>query len=351
VNNTLLTELLDSIADIEDTMNIQNKDFIFTAFGVSGREDRVREKIEGFVRSRVDEITHDTTGSLVCVKRGTGGRRVMLSAHMDSIGFVITHIDESGFLRFSEVGHQIEAYLLGRRVVFESGCIGVIGSEKLGESGKLSKEKMFIDIGATSGRAAGKSVSIGDMCAVYSPYTVNDRIITGGWMDDRIGCFILLEVMENLKRTANDMYFVFSSQEEVGLRGATTTSYRIEPEIGIAVDVTISSDLPEDERLGSSVMGRGAAVKIMDQSVIVPKKLVDRIIGIAKSRGIPHQRDIIRKGGTDAHAMQLGRGGAIAGGVSIPTRYLHSSGEMCCLDDVQACIDLVAGICEDKLAL
>jgi endoglucanase len=187
------------------------------------------------------------------------------------------------------------------------------------------------------------------MCAVYAPFTATDRIVTGGWMDDRIGCFVLLEVLTRLKNPKHDIYFVFSSQEEVGLRGATTTAYRIEPDLGIAVDVTISSDLPEGEPIGSSSLGRGAAIKFMDRSVIVPRKLALYLEDLARKHGIPHQRDVIRQGGTDAHAMQLSRGGVLAGGISIPTRYVHSSGEMCVLDDVRACIDLVCRVCEDTL--
>jgi endoglucanase len=239
--------------------------------------------------------------------------------------------------------------MLGRRVIFESGVIGVIGIEKL-EEGKLpSRERMFIDIGENSSTQAGKRVKIGDMCATYAPYTVTHRVITGGWMDDRIGCFVLLEAVENLKKIPNDIYFVFSSQEEVGLRGATTSSYRIRPDVGVAVDVTHSSDLPEGELAGSSIMGKGAAIKVMDQSVIVPKKIVEHFAGLARRNNVPFQLDVIKKGGTDAHAIQLTRGGTYTGGISVPTRYIHSSGEMCALEDVQSCIDLLLRVCEDRL--
>lgn len=330
-------------------MNVENKEFIFTAFGVSGREEIVRDEIEGFVSPFADEIVLDTTGSLICRKKGKGPQIIMISAHMDTIGFVITHIDEKGFLRFSEVGGQVEAYLLGRRVVFENGQIGVIGVEKLEKGKSPRKDRMFIDIGARNMKEASSQVMVGDMCTIYAPYAVTDRIITGGWMDDRIGCLVLLEVIENLKDNPNELYFVFSAQEEVGLRGATTTAYRLKPNIGIAVDVTFSSDLPEGDRIGSSALGKGTAVKFMDQSVIVPRKLARHLVGLAEKRGIPHQHDVVRQGGTDAQAMQLSRGGALAGGISIPTRYIHSSGEMCALDDVQATIDLVRAVCEDAM--
>lgn len=340
-------------------MNIQSKDFIFSTFGVSGREDKVKKTIENFAKKYVDDLIHDTTGSLICLKKGRGSNRkkVILSAHMDTIGFVITYIDERGFLRFSEVGYHPKPYLLTRRVLFEDGTIGVIGHEKDVLSVErqedikdmVKKERMFIDIGVKNSEEAKKRVKIGDMCAIYSPYVVTDNVITGGWMDDRVGCFLLLEVMENMSANIHDIYFVFSSQEEVGIRGATTSSYRIKADVGLAIDLTDSSDLPEGDILGSSVMGKGAAIKIIDSSVIVPKKLVDYMETLAKKSKIPYQRDVLKLGGTDAHAIQLSRGGALSGGISVPARYIHSPDEMCALSDIQASIDLALKFCEDDL--
>jgi putative aminopeptidase FrvX len=330
--------------------DIRKKEFIFSAYGVSGREEAVRERIAGHVRPFVDDVLLDVTGSLICVKKGKkrDRKRIFVSAHMDTIGFVITYIDERGFLRFSEVGGQPEAYLLGKRVVFENGTIGVIGTEKAEYLKNLRKDKMFIDIGAKERAEAERLVKIGDTCAVHAPVAQAGGIVTGGWMDDRIGCFVLLEVIEAAKETPHDLFFVFSSQEEVGLRGAKTSAYRVEPDLGLVVDVTESADLPEGDITGSSHMGKGAAVKVMDNSVIVQKSLVDYLCGLAAAHGIPFQRDVLRVGGTDTHEIQLSRSGAIAGGVSIPTRYIHSAGEMCALSDVQACIDLVARFCEDE---
>ena len=336
---------------MEYGMNFENKDFLFTAFGVSGREEAVRGCIESFVEPFVDEVFLDTTGSLICRKKGSGSQRIMISAHMDTIGFVVTYKDDKGFLRFSEVGGQVAAYMPGRRVVFENGEIGVIGVEKFEKGKTPSKERMFIDVGAQAAGEAALKVSVGDMCTVFAPLARTDSIVTGGWLDDRIGCFVLLEVIENLKNSKNELCFVFSAQEEVGLRGATTAAYRLQPHIGIAVDVTPSSDIPEGERVGSSVLGRGAAVKFMDSSVIVPRKLAEHLCNLAAKRGIPYQHDVIRRGGTDAHAMQLSRNGAFAGGISIPTRYVHSTAEMCSLKDIQASIDLLHAVCQDSMAL
>ena len=170
-------------------------------------------------------------------------------------------------------------------------------------------------------------------------------------MDDRIGCFVLLEVMDNLKSNPETVYFVFSSQEEVGLRGARTTSHKLDPDVGIAVDVTGSSDLPESDVIGSAVMGKGAAVKVMDQGIIVQRVLVEYLIELAEKNGISYQKDVLAFGATDAHAIQLSKSGIIAGGISIPARYVHSAGEMCSLHDIEACIDLTLKFCENKLNL
>ncbi len=333
-------------------MDIKGKEFIFSEFGVSGREDRVKEKIEKFVGGLVDEILYDVTGSLICMKKGhlkSNRKRIMISAHMDTIGFVITYIDERGFLRFAEVGQQPAAYLLGKRVVFENGTIGVIGIEKREYEKNLNKENMFIDIGAEDREDASKRVNIGNMCAVYSPWVITNSIITGGWMDDRIGCFILMEVMEKLMGNPHDILFVFSAQEEVGLRGAQTSSYKLEPDIGLTMDVTASSDLPEGELIGSCRLGKGAGIKIMDQSIIIPKTFVRYLTGLAEKNNIPFQRDIMSTGRTGAQAIQLSRSGVMTGGISVPVRYIHSAGELCSLTDVRACIDLVLSFCSDDV--
>ncbi len=332
-------------------MNIEEKEFVFREFGVSGREENIKKSIETYASQLADEIIHDVTGSLICVKRGSGRNRktLMLTAHMDTIGFIITYIDEKGFLRFSEIGSHPRAWLLGKTVIFENGTTGVMGIERKAHEKTLPVEKMFIDIGAKGESEALKRVRIGDVAAVYSPWRVNERVISGGWLDDRVGCLVLLEVMQNIKKFPNDLFFVFSVQEEVGLRGATTASYTIQPDLGLVVDVTASSDLPEGEPDGSCAFGNGAGIKIMDRSIIVPRRFSDFLCALAERNKIPYQKDVLRKGSTDAHAIQLSRGGVLTGGVSIPVRYIHSAGELCSVDDVLSCIRLVRSFCEEDM--
>lgn len=330
-------------------MDIDGKKFIFEEFGVSGREEPVRGKIEAYASRLADELIHDVTGSLICVKKGRGKhpKKLMIASHMDTSGFVVTYVDEKGFLRFSVVGEQPEAYLLGKRVVFDNGTVGVIGIEKQEYEKKPTTDRMFIDIGAPGREDALRMAGIGRMCAVFSPPAAGGRTLTGGWVDERIGCFVLLEAMELLQNNPHDLFFVFSAQGEVGMRGAQTSSYRLEPDIGVSIDATVCSDLPEGELTGSCVLGGGAGIKVMDRSVIVPRVLVDHLISLAQKRGIPHQRDIATAGRTGAQAIQLSRGGVLAGGISVPVRYAHTAGAMCALDDVKACVDLTVVFCEE----
>jgi putative aminopeptidase FrvX len=264
---------------------------------------------------------------------------------------VVTYADEKGFLRFSAVGGQPEAYLLGKRVLFDNGTVGVIGIEKQEHEKKPTTDRMFIDIGAPGREEALRMTGIGRMCAVFSPPAAGERTITGGWVDERIGCFVLLEAMELLRDNPHDLFFVFSAQGEVGMRGAQTSTYRLEPDIGISVDATVCSDLPEGELTGSCVLGGGAGIKVMDTSVIVPRGLVDRLISLARKRGIPHQRDIATGVKTGVQAIQLSRSGVLAGGISVPVRYARTAGAMCALYDVKACVDLTVAFCEEKYRL
>lgn len=333
-------------------MNIKNKEFIFNEFGVSGREDKVKEKIKEFIKNYVDEITEDRNNSLIGIKKGSKKEnklKIMLSAHYDTIGLIVTYITKEGFLRFADVGWLPPYQLISKRVIFENGLIGVIYADESENMKKGEKNKYFIDIGAKNEEEAKKMVKIGEMGAIYTPYFIQNNNIFSSWLDDRIGCFVLLEIIENLKNPLHDIYFVFSSQEEVGLRGARTSSYKIEPDIGLAFDVTGTDDITKKHYFCNAKLGDGAAIKVMDGSVISNRKLVNFLEKLAIDKKIKYQLDILLGGGTDAGAIQLSRSGSIVSGISIPTRYLHSANEMCNLDDVQACIDLGLEFCKNEL--
>ena len=318
------------------------------AFGPAGDESGIAEVIARLARPYVDEITTDTLGSLICHKKGNGPK-VMFAAHMDSIGFIVHYIEKDGFLRVAPLGGVTPADVLYTKVRFQNGVKGVVAANEGVEAGKVKADSIYVDIGVTSREEAEKLVKVGDR-AVYDTQPAEiGNCLAGAYLDNRISCAALLKAMEELGETENDLYFVFTSQEELGLRGAATAAYGIDPVYGIAVDVTISSDIPDTKHSCSSVFGQGAAIKVMDSSVICHPKMVKKLEELAKEGSIPYQMDVIRSGGTDAGALQKSRAGVYAGGISIPCRYIHTPNEMICAADAEACVKLIRAFAETKL--
>lgn len=311
------------------------------AFGASGREDDIRAVITKHAAAYADEITTDALGNLIVHKKGTG-KKLMLSAHMDEIGIVVTFIDDNGYLRFSQVGGLNRKDILYSRVCFENGIVGVIGSEADNKDRMISK--MYIDIGAASKEEAQKLVGIGDMAAFEGRFAVCGKRVVSKALDNRAGCYVLLEVLKKVK-SDNDLYFAFTAQEEVGLRGAKCAAFGIYPDYAVAVDVTDTGDTPECEEMAVK-LGKGAAVKVMDRSVICNGEVRTMLFECAKNNDIPYQAEVMTDGGTDAGAISLSRDGIKTGGVSIPTRYIHSPSEMAEISDIEACIDLLCEFCK-----
>ena len=313
-----------------------------SCYGPSGCEEKIAGLIKTEVCDLADEIYTDALGNLIAHKKGSG-KKVMFAAHMDEIGIVVTFIDDKGFLRFSDVGGLYLRNLLNRRVIFENGVIGTIGTEEDNQDRKMAK--MFIDIGATSKEDAEKMVSVGDMAVFMGElYTQNGKIVSKA-LDNRVGCYCLIEAMKKVK-SENDLYFVFTTQEEVGLRGARTAAFKIEPEYALSVDVTDIGDTPKCPKMAVS-LGEGAAIKIMDYSVITSPEVREKLIEVAENRKIKYQREIMTEGGTDAGVIHFTKGGVKTGGISIPTRYIHSPSEMIDENDLKACIDLLVGFAEE----
>ena len=226
---------------------------------------------------------------------------------------------------------------------------GLICRNNRAEMDKLKVTDLCIDIGAANADEASKLVRVGDPAVYDTPtYPAGGRVVSP-YLDDRIACLVLLMAMEQLEKTDNDLYFVFSVQEEVGTRGAKTAAWAIDPDYGIAVDVTGVDDEPGSKHMANSLCGKGAAVKVMDRSVISTPALVEKLMALAAEKGIPAQRDVLQFGGTDAGPIQATRGGVYAGGISIPCRYVHTPTEMADLDDVRACADLVRAFAAVKL--
>ena len=261
---------------------------------------------------------------------------------MDSIGVVATFIDEQGFIRFAPVGGLFKGDLINIQVRFANGTRGVISYEEKTPFKELTLDQLFIDIGAKDRADAQNQIQVGDFAVYEASCFEQNGVICGPYLDNRIGCVALLLAMEQMKETANEVYFVFTVQEEVGLRGAGVAAFAVEPEIAIAVDVTDTGDLPERKSPMAVDMGKGSAIKVMDHSAICAPSVREALERAAKAAKVPVQQEILQFGGTDTAALQKSRAGVLTGAVSIPTRYIHSPSEMCAVDDVLAAAKLIA---------
>lgn len=322
---------------------------INSRFGPSGQERRVAEKIRALAAPYADEVSVDVMGNLIVHKKGPGPR-VMLCAHMDSIGFMVTHVEPSGLLRIGAIGGIEARDVLGTGVRFANGVLGTVQVEDGVESGKkIEMGQLFVDIGAVDAADARARVQVGDMAVYNTPTYLSGQSIFGPYLDNRICCVALLMALERVQDSPNDLYFVFSTQEEVGLRGAQTAAFAIDPDYAVVTDVTDSDDLPGSKHTCSSKLGGGAAIKVMDRSVICHPQMVERLQTLAKEGKIRYQLDVIDCGGTDGGAIHKSRAGVVTGGVSIPCRYTHSPQESVALSDVTDCAALLAAFAQSPL--
>ncbi|MBS4022555.1 MAG: M42 family metallopeptidase [Dethiobacter sp.] len=309
-------------------------------YGPAGREETIAGVIKDELESFVDETFTDVTGNLYAVKKGSGAK-IMVAAHMDEIGIIVTFIEEKGFLRFSNVGGVSPYILLGQQVVFSNGTVGTVSMEKLDDIKKLALDKMYIDIGARDRDEASAKIRIGDVATYYRHVSFNGGRVIGKAMDNRTGCAVLIKAMQELGDTNNTVYAVFTAQEEVGLRGSRTSSYRLDPDVGLAVDVTLVGDTPEPPSPMAVSLGKGPAVKVKDNSVICHPRLKEMLINLAVKNNIPYQLEVLTAGGTDAGAIHISREGVPAGVISIPCRYVHTPGEMVELEDLENAVRLL----------
>lgn len=322
-------------------MNMPLLSDILTAYGASGHEEPVRKVIAKALFGHVDALETDALGNLIAVRRGDGtGRRVMLCAHMDHIGLIAVDADENGYVRVASVGGIDPNNLISAHVVFQNGVEGVVDAEPT--EGKLKVSDLFVDIGAENREEALSRISIGDVCVTKPRMSrLGEHRLASPAMDDRIACYVLAEMMLSLpEHIKNDVAAVFTVQEEVGTRGATVAAYAIDPDLGIAIDVTVTGDTPGSKGHLPMKLGGGAAVKIMDAGLIATPWVVQMMLDAAQENGIPIQREILPFGGTDADAIQSTKGGVPSGAISIPCRYTHSAAETIDLRDVQAALDL-----------
>lgn len=319
------------------------------AYGPVGSEAGVRHTIEQLIKPYVDEVRTDALGNLIAYKAGSSSdNRIMLSAHMDEIGLMVTHIDENGFLRFQPLGGVSPFTSLGQRVRFEDGTVGAVAAEKLKDIKELEFDKMYIDIGATSADEAREKVRIGSVACFDRPVVVQGKRLSGKALDDRVGCAVLVEALRRLEAPVSDVYAVFSIHEEVGARGAGPAAFSIDPTMGIAIDVTPTGDTPEGEKLPVK-LGEGVAIKVKDRSLLTHPKVKQHLSDLAEKAGIKHQYEVLGYGGTDAGTIHTTRAGIPSGAISIPVRYVHTPVEMVDLDDVEAAVELTCALLESPL--
>ncbi|MDR7237472.1 M42 family metallopeptidase [Neobacillus drentensis] len=330
------------------------------AKGIPGNEREVREVMRKYIEPFADEITNDGLGSLIAKKVGKeGGPKIMVAGHLDEVGFMITQIDDKGFLRFQPVGGWWGQVMLAQRVTIvtrKGDVTGIIGSKPPHILSAEARKKpveikdMFIDIGASNREEATEwGIRPGDMVVPYFEFTVmnNEKMLLAKAWDNRIGCAIAIDVLRQLKGVdhPNVVYGVGNVQEEVGLRGAKTATYKIQPDIGFAVDVGIAGDTPGiSEREAMSKMGKGPQVVVYDASLVAHKGLRDLVTDTADELNIPYQFESIPGGGTDAGSIHLTHNGVPAMAITIATRYIHSHAAMLHRDDYENAVKLIVEV-------
>ncbi len=334
---------------------------ICEAPGAPGYEKKIRELVLAELHGLADEIRTDNMGNVVALKKGrSSARKTMAAAHMDEIGFIVTHIDDHGFVRFNTVGGFDPKTLTSQRVIIHGrkDVFGVMGSKPVHIMSQEERNKVtqikeyFIDTGMRK-KDLEKLVAVGDFVTRHSPLMELGDCVNVKSLDNRASVFVLLETLRALKKSktkpAYDFYAVFTVQEEVGLRGAQTSALQIQPDFSFGLDTTIAYDVPgstPQERCTG--LGDGAAIKLMDSSVICDYRMIEFMKATAKRHKIKWQTEILAAGGTDTASLQrMVAGGSIAGAVSIPTRHIHQTIETCHKEDIAACITLLAAcICD-----
>ena len=340
------------------TMNVPLLKKLVEAHGVPGQEDLIREIVREELKD-LCEISVDTMGNMICFRKGTGnGKKLMLAAHMDEIGFVVKYIDDKGFLRLQPLGGWDPRQMNSQRVFVhtKSGPLNgvlmygtkpkhMLSAEEQSRAQNL--EEFFVDIGF-SGEEVKSKVRLGDMITMNRTLQQMGELYTCKCMDDRAAVYLMIEAVKAAKTHDVDVYAVATVQEEIGLRGAAASGWSIKPDIAVALDVTLANDIPGvPEQNCVTKLGEGAAIKILDSSLICHPKMVEHFRSLAEKNGIKHQMEVLSAGGTDAGAIQRLHGGIPSFTLSIPTRYIHTVNETIHGGDMDACVSLLASYIQD----
>jgi len=339
-------------------LNIPLLKSICEVAGAPGFEQRVRELVIEEIKGCVDEYSLDNLGNLTALKRGkSSDKKVMIAAHMDEIGFMVTHIDDNGFVRFHTLGGFDPKTLTAQRVIIHGSkdLIGVMGSKPIHVMSAAERNKVpkttdyFIDLGRSK-EEVEKYITVGDSITRQRELIEMGDCINCKSIDNRVSVYILIETLKRLKDFPYDVYGVFTVQEEVGIRGAQVSAMKIQPDFGFGLDTTIAYDVPgaaAHEKI--TELGKGAAIKIMDSQTICDYRMVRYMKEIAAKKKLKTQVEILPAGGTDTMGVQRSTpGGSIAGAVSIPTRHIHQVIEMAHKEDIKQSIDLLQ-VCIENL--
>lgn len=327
------------------------------AAGIPGREERLRAIVKRELEPLVDEMRVDPLGNVVAIRHGSADKRLAINAHMDEIGFLVKFIDDDGFIRLHPIGGHDPRNMVAQRVrvVGKQDLPGVLypGQKPPHLLDKSETDKgpqladFFVDVGLTP-RAVRELVPIGSMVVMEREFVELGDCVSCKAMDNRLSVYVMIEALRRAARSGWEVYAVATVQEEVGIRGAVTSTYAIAPDAGIALDITIAADIPgvpDYERV--TRLGEGTAIKIMDSFSISDPRMVAVLQELAASRDIPHQLEILPRGGTDAGALQRARAGAPVCTISTPTRYVHTTIETCHKRDIEASIALTAAFIEE----
>lgn len=323
------------------------------ANGVTGREDEVRDLMKKYLKPYVDEIREDRLGNLIAFKKGNkDAPTVMLAAHMDEVGLMIKNIKKKGFLQFTKIGGIDDRILLAQKVIVhtDKGPLnGVVGSKPVHIQTEAEKkkvieaDKLFIDVGARDKEEAEKmGVQVGDVVSFDTNFArLSSKVVLGKAFDNRVGCAVMIETMKRLQKVDCNVYAVGTIQEEVGLRGATIAAFQLEPDVGIALDATVSGDTPGvGEGEAPAKMGEGPVLTVADAGLIAHPKVLRLLIDSAKENKIPYQLETGIRGATDASRIALTREGVPSGVIATPARYIHSPAAILNLEDAEKTVKL-----------
>lgn len=337
-------------------MNLQLLQSLCQAPGIASHEHSVRAVVDDAIRPLVDDISVDTLGNLIASRSGSGPR-ILLAAHMDEIGFLVKHIDDKGFIRIQPVGGFDPRVLTAQRVLVHRRAgdplPGVLqpGAKPIhllqpGDAKELKLDDLFVDTGE-SANTVHTTVSIGDMITLDRPTTRMGNTVVSKSLDDRLGVYVMIEALRAATSGTAEVIAVATTQEEVGLRGAQTAAFDLQPDIAIALDVTLAADIPGTPGESAvTTLGNGTAIKMFDSSQLPHSTIIDTLRTIAEQEDIAHQLEVLPRGGTDAGAIQRSRGGVYTGTISIPCRYVHTVNEMADIRDIEASVTLLARFIE-----